>query len=98
MPSWSFAPCPTGALLCAGHAHLELALAKLTWSLHWPCSSGACAGPVPLPSAALGFLPKLHLCCAIKLAVMCVLKLYDLAIKLDHACLAATVSLSHSFS
>jgi hypothetical protein len=90
MPYWS--------LLWAGHAHLELALAKLTWSLHWPCASGACAGQVPLPFAILGFLPKLHLCCAIKLTGMCVLKLYDLTVKLDHACLAATVSLSHSFS
>jgi hypothetical protein len=30
MPFWSAAPCPTGPLLHAGHAHLELALAKLT--------------------------------------------------------------------
>jgi hypothetical protein len=98
MPPWSFAPCPTGALLRAGQAHLELALAKLTWSLCWPCSSGACAGQIPLPSAVLGFLPNLHWCYAIQLAVMCVLKLYDLTVKLDHACLAATVSFSHSFS
>jgi hypothetical protein len=40
------------SLLCSGHAYLELALAKLTWSLLWPCC--------PL-SAALGFLPKLAL-------------------------------------
>jgi hypothetical protein len=78
MPSWS--------LFCAGHAHLELALAKLTWSLHWPCSPGACAGPVLLPLLHWGFSPSLHLCCEIELAVMCVLKLHDLAVKLDHAC------------
>jgi hypothetical protein len=73
MTSWSSAPCPTGALLRAGHAHLELALAKLTWSLYWPCSSGACAGQIPPPSAVLGFIPNLHWCCAIQLAVMCAL-------------------------
>jgi hypothetical protein len=49
---------PTGALLHAGLAHLELALAKLTWSLCWPCSSGACAGQNLLPVAVLGFLPQ----------------------------------------
>jgi hypothetical protein len=63
---WSFAPCPTGALLCAGLAHLELALAKLNWSLCWPCSSGACAGQNPLPLLYWGFSPNLHWCCAIK--------------------------------
>jgi hypothetical protein len=72
MPFWSAAPCPTRALLHAGHAHLELALAKLTWSLCWPCSSGACVGPILLSFAVLGFLPKLHWCCEIQWAVMCV--------------------------
>jgi hypothetical protein len=69
-----------------------------TLSLHWLSSPGACAGQIPLPSAVLGFLPKLHWCCTIQLVVMCVFKLYDLTVKLDHACLAATVCFSHSFS
>jgi hypothetical protein len=43
MPSMRAAPFLWG-LLHVGHAHLELALAKLTWSLCWPCSFGACAG------------------------------------------------------
>jgi hypothetical protein len=46
------------SLLRAGHAHLELALAKLTWSLCWPCSSRACAGQILLPFAIWGFSPS----------------------------------------
>jgi hypothetical protein len=37
MPSMRAAPFLWG-LLHAGHAHLEQALAKLTWSLCWLCS------------------------------------------------------------
>jgi hypothetical protein len=37
MLSMRAAPFPWG-LLYAGYAYLELALAKLTWSLCWPCS------------------------------------------------------------
>jgi hypothetical protein len=56
-------------LLHADHAYLELALAKLTWSLCWPCSSGACAGHALLElvlavflsfTVLLGLFPSLY--------------------------------------
>jgi hypothetical protein len=57
MPSMRAAPFLWG-LLHAGHAHLKLALAKLTWSLCWPCSSGACAGRVLFIYCHAGSLPQ----------------------------------------
>jgi hypothetical protein len=65
------------SLLHVGHAHLELALAKLTWSLCWPCSSGTCAGLILLPFVVWGFSPD---CTgAVRLSGCDVLiKLYDL--------------------
>jgi hypothetical protein len=73
IPLWSSAPCPTRALLHAGHAHLELALSKPTWSLCWPCSFGACAGRVLLTYYYAGSFPQplLMMCCSV--AVMCCL-------------------------
>jgi hypothetical protein len=83
-----------------------LALPTLSW--HWLNSTGAYAGHALLehvlaknllPSAVLGFFPNIHWCCEIYWAVMCVLlKLYDLTVKQDHACVANTVSFSYSFS
>jgi hypothetical protein len=62
MPSMRAAPL-FWILLCDGQAHLELALAELTWSLCWPCSSGACAGRDLLLSSMLGLFPSLYYCC-----------------------------------
>jgi hypothetical protein len=68
------------SLLRAGHAHLDLAWAKLTWSLCWPCCSGACAGQNLLPSAALGFFPSLYWCCDIQWLVLLTVSLHFLAV------------------
>jgi hypothetical protein len=113
LPSWSLlhallelASCPPGALL---HALLELCsvLAMPTLSWHWLCSPGACTGHAHLELVLAQFFYLLLYwgsspSCTGDVRFSgpwCVLfKLYDLTVKLDHACLAATVSFSYSFS
>jgi hypothetical protein len=52
------------------HALLDLALL-------WPCPPELVLAHVLLPLLHWGFSPSLHLCCEVRLAVMCVPRLHD---------------------
>jgi hypothetical protein len=65
---------------CAGHALLELVLAKIFYLLLYWVSSPASTSAMTFSGYDVLF------------------KLYDLTVKLDHACVAITVSFSYGFS
>jgi hypothetical protein len=68
-----------------------------TLSWHWLSSPGACAGHDLLPSAILVSSPAST--DAVTISGCDVLfKLYDLIVKLDHACVVIIVSFSFGFS
>jgi hypothetical protein len=97
------APCPPGTLL---HALLELCsvLAKPTLSLHWLSSPGACAGHAHLELVLAqffylllhwGFSPSCTGAVRFSGCDVCFLSSM-ITVKLDHACLAATVNFNYS--
>jgi hypothetical protein len=94
MPSRGAAPCSSGA--CS-----VLSMPTLSW--HWLCSPGACAGHALLELVlAMIFYLLLYWVSspastdAVTISGCDVLfKLYDLTVKLDHACVVITISFSY---